>query len=997
MPGLDDDDGPSPAARPTRGGGGGIIQKSKTFALKLGKSRTFALGGADGEVDPYDKKLQQLQSEYRGPSRAARLATRFKREREKAEAAFQARRIRALRILDHPLFEGVVFLAIIVNAVWMGFDTARLEETEGDEEASRPFYFMIIDTLFILVFGAELVIRIQTYKKMFRDFWDCPVMKWWNRLESILLLLYMVDSFAPAGSLDGVKGLSVLRLGRVTRLGKLLRVIPGFDIILGTFMEGLSHMIAALMILILFIYAGAMLLTIWYYQVMSSNLRDDFEPICGALSTSMFTTFKMLTLNDEGITALQRILTHREVSSLESTVMLLILGSYMATGGLTILNILVGIYVDVVDQVRQREYDLDTMEKLIDIFHLIDVKGTGTITREGFRELKRYVDKGMQVDLDLELLELGFDLLELEREEFLKHRNRLGNVDAEHRAAERAEHGGQPSSPGGSQGNKNGSSSNDIHKEYYQTSTSLHEMNLPQFLKIGFKLLHPIESQEVLSIHKNVCSLLKLLDALHYDMLNKTPMLNYAAGESLKKYKMDIMKGKVKENPSWTEKEKEMNFRKLAQYPILYPAGSIQHAVQHPLNECARYKENIQLRRHKQEMMQASEKRDAELLFMDCLESRDPDLFVKSREDYNPDDVINNPFTSPVATSRCEPLADQLVAAKEGRVVDFKKTGKASISSAKGAPLGLRVVGSVAALATGMKSAKMNKKKKEEDQEDDEADVPDIFKTKKSSDGADGGKKGSPLGGGKKKKTGLENLAMLKKQEEEANAITGVVTFEGLDAVRKNIGGGGADDPATTGQENNTQPDQITTENLFGSPNKPEFVIPDRDSRGAEALPAQLTSASLKQIPLKKSSLEASLPAAIKLPAQEQEGPIEHIPFAGLTGGDAAPLSPTAAPSMSTSKPLQGMSKEADNAQAKKPVFGNKKVPPVPLSVQTNGEQANSSASPEEINLSYNSPDVNGANAAARSPGTSASSPEERGASPFGRLGKQNPLERLGK
>eukprot|EP00391_Amoebophrya_sp_Ameob2_P013090 CAMPEP_0178984602 /NCGR_PEP_ID=MMETSP0795-20121207/1700_1 /TAXON_ID=88552 /ORGANISM="Amoebophrya sp., Strain Ameob2" /LENGTH=727 /DNA_ID=CAMNT_0020675491 /DNA_START=52 /DNA_END=2235 /DNA_ORIENTATION=- len=568
--------------------------------------------------------------------------------------------------------------------------------------------------------------------------------------------------------------------------------------------EGLTHMFAALCVLLLCVYAGAMLLTIWYYQVMSSNLREEFASLCGSLSTSMFTTFRMLTLSDGGISAMQQIVanTSEHISAAEQVTLLTFSLAYMSCSGLTILNILVGIYVDVVDTIRNKEEDLDILEQCIDVFHLCDAKGIGKITKRDFEELMRYEKKGLQgIDVDLHLLLLGFELLELE------------------------------------------------------------EMNLPQFLKICFKLLHPAESMELLSVQKNVQTALELL------LQNKREMeelravgaggggagasfgaaggvgssMKPAAGHARGPHARGVSSPAVRTSSPFLaavnmDKAKAKGKAASSTSSTSSASGSGERAM-HSMAETQLYKRIVKLRRRKQEHMQASEKRDAELLFMDCMESEDPELFVKARDDYNPDDVINNPFTSPVASERTAPMADQLADHRGGKPVDFKnrrgRDGAGKKILKKAAKL---------AKAAGIIAKKGGKKKGDEDVVPDDAAA--------AEDGRSQGAVAGSGGGGDRGDRDAGAAAKDAKEGDGKNKVPPPQVVGGAPPGGKDDNKGvvkDADEEIPEQENNDDKKEKVAPpQQLLGKPNEEEPVMPSKDK------PQPLTPANVKQLPAKK-------------------------------------------------------------------------------------------------------------------------------------------------
>ena len=174
----------------------------------------------------------------------------LERKREYAELAFGFLRaenpVRKLCITlsEHPLFEAIVIIVILVNCVFL----AMMEPTKGDDEG-RNVLVNSTEGIFTGLFLAELVIKVVAMG-FFLD--DLSYMRdGWNIMDFIVVAASLIALF------PGVTNVSSIRTMRVLRPLRTVTVLPGIRVLVSAMLESLPMMAnVVLCLLFLFILFG---------------------------------------------------------------------------------------------------------------------------------------------------------------------------------------------------------------------------------------------------------------------------------------------------------------------------------------------------------------------------------------------------------------------------------------------------------------------------------------------------------------------------------------------------------------------------------------------------------------------------------------------------------------------------------------------------------------------------------------------------------------------
>jgi voltage-gated sodium channel len=171
-------------------------------------------------------------------------------------------REQARALVESPVFQRVVVVVIMVNAVALGLETS--------DELAGPLLH-VADRLTLAVFVVELGLR--WYAAGWRFFRD-P----WNVFDFVIVGVSLVPAAGP---------LSVLRTLRVLRVLRLVSAVPSMRRVVSGLLAAVPGMasVAALLSLVIFV-AG----------VMATGLFGGIAPgYFGDLGTSLFTLFQVMT------------------------------------------------------------------------------------------------------------------------------------------------------------------------------------------------------------------------------------------------------------------------------------------------------------------------------------------------------------------------------------------------------------------------------------------------------------------------------------------------------------------------------------------------------------------------------------------------------------------------------------------------------------------------------------------------------------------------------
>jgi hypothetical protein len=283
-------------------------------------------------------------------------------------------------IAKHSLFENLTLGVIVLNALWISFDTdGNTADTIID---AKPVY-VAADSLFFGYFTLELFIRFMAFKSKTNCCKD-P----WFVFDSTLVALYLFDPFCIGimAAMSGGKGLNLptailrlFRLARLSRLVRMLRSLPELMIMIKGMLSAAASVGYTLGLLLVITYVFSIALR--NLVPKGSNAEETYFRSVpeGMHNLIIFGTF-LDNLADF-------VLDVKE----DSAICLFLCWSYIALSALTVMNMLIGVLCEVISAVAEEEKESMMIDKVKDKFgsviNSLDVNHDGVISWEEFKKI----------------------------------------------------------------------------------------------------------------------------------------------------------------------------------------------------------------------------------------------------------------------------------------------------------------------------------------------------------------------------------------------------------------------------------------------------------------------------------------------------------------------------------------------------------------------------------------------------------------------------------
>lgn len=167
-------------------------------------------------------------------------------------------------------FQNFITAIIIISGIMVGL------ETYPSLTEKYQHIFDTFDLIFILIFSAEILLKIFSYgKKFWKFFYDS-----WNLFDFFIVAVALLPIHAEF--------ITVLRLLRLLRILRLVRFLPKLQMIVGALLKSIPSMG----------YIGLLLLLMFYvYAVAGVFLFSKNDPVhFKDLQTTFLTLFKIVTM-----------------------------------------------------------------------------------------------------------------------------------------------------------------------------------------------------------------------------------------------------------------------------------------------------------------------------------------------------------------------------------------------------------------------------------------------------------------------------------------------------------------------------------------------------------------------------------------------------------------------------------------------------------------------------------------------------------------------------
>jgi len=257
-------------------------------------------------------------------------------------------------VLRHRRFDAVSQVIILANALWLGVE---VDQNHADMLLNAPLEFQVIEHLFAVYFFAEWLLRLCAFRSKSKGLTDV-----WFALDSLLVFLMVLDNLAIslvvvamlrsagdsstselAESSVVFQTLRMMRLLRIARVGKLIRAMPELFVMLRAMATALRTVLVALTFLLAIDYTFAVAFT---QMARGSPLEIQHFP---SVLESMHTLLISGAFPD-----MEEIMRDTMEHHLFFWVVLFV---YLLLASVTIMNMMLGVLVDVVKSASQVEQE----------------------------------------------------------------------------------------------------------------------------------------------------------------------------------------------------------------------------------------------------------------------------------------------------------------------------------------------------------------------------------------------------------------------------------------------------------------------------------------------------------------------------------------------------------------------------------------------------------------------------------------------------------------
>lgn len=233
---------------------------------------------------------------------------------------------RLKQLIESNIFQNFILSIIILNAILIGLDTSVYMRSHYSK------IMEIIDTLFLIIFSVEIVLRLITYRQNFFK-------KGWNIFDFLIVLMALLPE-------NGI--FSVFRILRIIRVLRLVSVIPKMRLISQALFKTLSPMLGV----------GVLLMILFYiYAVITTNLYGEkFPQWFGTLGESFYSLFQIMTFESWSMGIVRPVMEQYPNAWL-------VFVSFLMIASYIVLNIAIGIIVDCIGEIKNDQNNLQE-EKL---------------------------------------------------------------------------------------------------------------------------------------------------------------------------------------------------------------------------------------------------------------------------------------------------------------------------------------------------------------------------------------------------------------------------------------------------------------------------------------------------------------------------------------------------------------------------------------------------------------------------------------------------------
>lgn len=287
------------------------------------------------------------------------------------------------KIAKNQTFDLITLGLICCNAIWIGHDA---DANKADTLPEAKAYIQIVEHIFCLYFTAELIIRFMAFQKKLDAVLDAQFVFDFLLVSLMIFetwVIYAIAYFSTSPSGGGGGGgasgagaislLRMLRLTRICRLVRLLRAIPELMVLIKGIIAAFPSVAWTLAFLVIIIYVFAVA-----FKILSTGTALETTPFRNIPNGMAYVLLAgMLPDNQAGV----------ELMAQEGMGFAVLFMVFIILASITIMNMLVGVLVEVVGVVSKVEKEQLNSQYVKDelkwVFETqLDTDSSGTLCRD---------------------------------------------------------------------------------------------------------------------------------------------------------------------------------------------------------------------------------------------------------------------------------------------------------------------------------------------------------------------------------------------------------------------------------------------------------------------------------------------------------------------------------------------------------------------------------------------------------------------------------------
>jgi len=281
-------------------------------------------------------------------------------------------------------FFEVTMLVIVANAVYLGIE---IDQNEAANIYDASLGFLVVEMFFCAFFSFEWLVRFLAFKNKSDGMKD-----FWFKFDSFLVATMVMEAWildpilkiVSSSASIPTRPLRLLRLMRLTRMARLSRALPEM-VTLGRGIFAASRAVAStvfVLFMIAYIFAITLRMVMDGQNSMNAKLYEETFMNFESLPKALWALGQSSFVLDGTGTLMTLLISDGSFASVTAGILLVV---FMLLSNVTVLNMLVGVIIEVITMVgrgEKEEMDVELLKETI----LVELKkhddGDGLLTRD---------------------------------------------------------------------------------------------------------------------------------------------------------------------------------------------------------------------------------------------------------------------------------------------------------------------------------------------------------------------------------------------------------------------------------------------------------------------------------------------------------------------------------------------------------------------------------------------------------------------------------------